>query len=526
MFAIGGKKDQAKAAALRAAPKSASKTSGGSVRPSNHPKLSMYTETPSADISLETFEAFALDRMRVLKAIDDGLSRGKKPAEMEALMNEETGKHLRAADVAVPGDFSPVGGAVLSKDEVSHFALRLAYCRTEELRRWFLLNECQLFKHRFNKLDAFAKAAFLEEHDMEYKPLAPEVFAERRKGISEVLHGMMKRDDAEKILSAGASGFYAVPFEEVADLVRGRRVFVSGGEAHVPRDQLTSLVVGAFRAALSKSLAVASRRWAQHVAGEERERLAPVIVSLSKRYLGRDFGKPGEPGANGGAAVTLKDLPSAAKASFPLCAKNLFDAVKREHHLRHEGRRQLQLYMKGIGLSLEEAMLFWKTEFCKKIPAEKFEKEYAYAVRHAYGKEGKRVDYTPHTCMKCISANPGAGEHHGCPYKTFGEESLTAALGGLQIQPNKVRDIVQKAKAHHYQLACGMTFEAVHGKTMDEGVQHPNQYFDESRKALGFGASGKEGDENKETGSASPVTPGAAGARPARPSIQPAPVSA
>jgi DNA primase large subunit len=62
---------------------------------------------------------------------------------------------------------------------------------------------------------------------------------------------------------------------------------------------------------------------------------------------------------------------------------------------------------------------------------EKFEKEYAYAVRHAYGKEGKRVDYTPHTCMKCISSNPGAGEHHGCPYKTFGEEGLRAALGGV-----------------------------------------------------------------------------------------------
>ena len=95
----------------------------------------------------------------------------------------------------------------------------------------------------------------------------------------------------------------------------------------------------------------------------------------------------------------------------------------------------------------------------------------------------------------------------------------------MQIHANKVRDIVQKAKAHHYQLACGMTFEAVHGKTMDEGVQHPNQYFDESRKALGFGAT-NAGDENAENGSASPVTPGAAGARPARPSIQAAPVSA
>ena len=53
---------------------------------------------------------------------------------------------------------------------------------------------------------------------------------------------------------------------------------------------------------------------------------------------------------------------------------------------------------------------------------------------------------------------------------------------------------------------------------MDRGVQHPNQYFDESRKALGFGAT-NAGDENAENGSASPVTPGAAGARPARPSI-------
>ena len=108
-------------------------------------------------------------------------------------------------------------------------------------------------------------------------------------------------------------------------------------------------------------------------------------------------------------------------------------------------------------------MLFWKTEFCKKMPAEKFEKDYAYGVRHAYGKEGKRVDYTPHTCMKCISANPGAGEHHGCPYKTFGEESLRAALGGLQIAPRQVGEIVEKAKGQHYQLACGMTFEALHG---------------------------------------------------------------
>jgi DNA primase large subunit len=109
--------------------------------------------------------------------------------------------------------------------------------------------------------------------------------------------------------------------------------------------------------------------------------------------------------------------------------------------------------------------------------------------------------------MKCIAANPGGGENHGCPFKTFGEEGLRAALSGMQIKPAKVNEIVDKAKGQHYQLACGMTFEATHeGKTIDAGVQHPNQYFSESRKALGY-SKGEEG-EGVVSPEKVPVTPG------------------
>lgn len=33
-------------------------------------------------------------------------------------------------------------------------------------------------------------------------------------------------------------------------------------------------------------------------------------------------------------------------------------------------------------------------------------------------------------------------------------------------------------------LACTLTFEAVYGASCDTGINHPNQYFEESQKIL------------------------------------------
>lgn len=106
----------------------------------------------------------------------------------------------------------------------------------------------------------------------------------------------------------------------------------------------------------------------------------------------------------------------------------LHEALRTHHHLKNSGRIQYGLFIKGIGVTLEDALSFWKTEFTKKIDPGKFDKEYAYTIRHTYGKEGKQTNYTPLGCTKIISSAVSTGEYHGCPFKHMDQGSLRQKL--------------------------------------------------------------------------------------------------
>lgn len=92
--------------------------------------------------------------------------------------------------------------------------------------------------------------------------------------------------------------------------------------------------------------------------------------------------------------------------------------------MRYFGRVQFGLFLKGIGLSLEQSIHYWRTEFCKKIDEESFRKAYLYNIKYSYGTLGRMVNSIPYGCKKVICTEPGPGEHHGCPFKQWDAELL------------------------------------------------------------------------------------------------------
>jgi DNA primase large subunit len=181
---------------------------------------------------------------------------------------------------------------------------------------------------------------------------------------------------------------------------------------------------------------------------------------------------------------------------------HLQQSLKRDHHLRYNGRQQFGLFLKGIGVSLEESLKFWRESFQGKIPREKFDKEYAYNIRYNYGKEGKRTDYTPYSCSRIINGTaPGQGEHHGCPFKHFDQAHLREKLASVGISSSSPhsKEILDLVANSHFQVACQRYYMAMHPGAIPEKVgMHPNAYFDESRKYL-TEQSGQ--DEASQTGS-------------------------
>jgi DNA primase large subunit len=277
--------------------------------------------------------------------------------------------------------------------------------------------------------------------------------------------------------------WFKVEWENVPELVERRQVLLKYGMAYVHVREQSSMVANEFSRQLEAGLEQAARFLPRM---DEDTRLAPILHHLSQSFVAPDAAYAESSSITDLASFTAASVESESQ-HFPLCMQNLQRALRKNSHLKHFARLQYTLFLKGVGLNMNECITFWRKSFklitdgefkmtkifaaIRKltISADKFKSEYLYNIRHAYGDVGGDANrrgqgYTPYSCQKLLSeALPAAGQTHGCPYRTFSPDNLIALLQSVGVNDKDLHRTVREDVAkQRYHIACNRVFESAH----------------------------------------------------------------
>ncbi|XP_023376128.1 DNA primase large subunit isoform X3 [Pteropus medius] len=206
--------------------------------------LQFYLQPPSENISLIEFENLAIDRVKLLKVVENlGVSYVKGTELYQSKLEAEIRKVKFSFRENLEDEYEP-----RRRDHISHFILRLAYCQSEDLRRWFIQQEMDLLRFRFSILPKDKIQDFLKDSHLHFEAIKDEEKTLREKEIiasSPSLSGT--KWELESV--------YKIPFADALDLFRGRKVYLEDGFAYVPLKDIVAIVLNEFRTKLSKALA-------------------------------------------------------------------------------------------------------------------------------------------------------------------------------------------------------------------------------------------------------------------------------
>lgn len=447
-------------------------------------RISLYLLPPVHEVTLEDFEHAAVERLNVLKEIDEAHAKGLKPQELQHRLREIARKiPLKTREDE-------------RKDALGHFALRLAYGAREHEQSWLIRQESLLLRFRMEnqlQLGVLDTAALLKGSGVEYSTLPEERLEAYHASLAALLPPGTSAAAARALVG---SDFYVVPFERALDLVARRRCLVVEGDAFVYKSDLVGIVLSHFQSLLKDALArvpTAKKEGTAKGKLHSDERVDSVLALLSHSSLTSAADHQWDQAGG----LDMARIDEVAARSFPPCMRALLQGLRTQHKLKHMGRMQLGLFLKGAGVTMEESLAFWKEEFVRVMPEKTFEQQYAYNIRHNYGKEGRRADYTPYACVKVIasgSSSQGADLHHGCPFKNWETERIHSMLARSGAPQSATAEIIESVRENHFQIACRRFFELTHpGADRQVAVKHPNQYL---RESLDFHARAAEGSED------------------------------
>ena len=232
----------------------------------------MYEQPPSGvdweSIELELIEKVCRERQNVLQHVESMALLDGDHLEK----NRVTWVRIKEATKLLELNKSDSTEIERRNDVLSHWLLKLGFCRTNELKSWFLKNEVGLFRLRISLLDSGLRRSLYQKYKLDF-PLIPEAEIEAKRTMLQALPVCANQSIK--------TTWYRVPFYKVSQLgkaeldfkflhysVKLRHVYLENGHAFVPESSLNEFFVTEFRKSLSKSLAIASQRAAACLQGK------------------------------------------------------------------------------------------------------------------------------------------------------------------------------------------------------------------------------------------------------------------
>lgn len=435
-------------------------------------KLNLYNRVPFGLLTLEECEDLFRQRLEAFAILEKFGRFDKNLPELTSTL-----RNIRSYVYKTNCLVNRVGDTTQQKqDHFSHMLMRMFCIYQSNLWPWFKQNERSLLYYRLRDQALSLSGAKFDAILKTFKFNSERV-------VGSDLNELMR----ENILTNKRDqDIFKVKFTDALKFVAKRSVPLKNGYAYLSRHEIISVVCDAFEKYLESELQYARQHF-DHELMQSRQLLESMSLVyqdfLDKLDDERRSARRNQADQNSSPfALNLDNLEEVAGTHYPPCMRYLHESLLQDHHLKHQGRLHYGAFLRTAGIELDDAIEFWRKEFTKKIPNDKFERDYKYNIRHLYGKEGHKKALTCFSCDKLISSDPGPTEKHGCPFKHFSDDNLKSLLKKYDIKTDlDLEDVYALKKDKDFRGACSLFYEKIKGQPLNETISNPMQFYYGSR---------------------------------------------
>ncbi|MFX1514255.1 MAG: hypothetical protein ACFFCQ_16900 [Promethearchaeota archaeon] len=393
---------------------------------------------------------------------------------------------------------SPTSQRLHEKLLNGHFMLRLAVTTNVRFLSWFIESEGDLFGILFHRANTKAQNNILKELYEDKIKFASEIEKEFGSELEEQRITRKRRGETGLQLDryrTRSRGRYSrrdfellsIHFTEIPELVSDRKCLLLKGWGIAYFKDFRGSIKKKFERTLREKTETAIDQLGidsqMDKAVEGIENFLREQIKIQTRYQFIDL------------QLTGVDQ---IKNQFPPCMKSLWLTFENTGHLPHGQRLQLGFFLKAIGMSLEEQLHFWYEKSVDNVGMSfnEFNRRIGYQIRHMYGLEGSKIDYSVPKCDTCITS-------YFCAFFHLSAAKISELILTYIEVPSSnsfETDIMNVIVTRKPKRACGRLLKEIHKYAPFE-MKHPLQWVrilyseEQSEKMTGE----EEGDEREKT---------------------------